>query len=607
MNNVRRSIKKFTNPEIVHRSWNSIGNNYASVFKLGLNQPDVDDFLMFVFNRNTNKFFKYTSPDGKTWGNKVNVSAKSSNSNQTSFINPDFGNRVYISNGYYENGDIYLVVNSRSGGSNTFNSGYYILKNDNSNYNSFTQVKFIPIDGALDSAPVLEKFKGNYYIFGRYRGSEDWGNVSEILEDRRAVRINKASSITGQWEEIGVTVTTVNGNEVKTSLSGNILDPQKFYETYERNIDNTVLTYENATIKKDYYGFVSYNADGTLICILDTYFKNLNRPIIIRRDRSFDNSNPPNAVFGTGEEYPTIMLAKNAINFDGGNRPFIAVAAQNGDLNRTFAPNDATRAVGNVDYNSSTPDYSLKPPDYDIPSTYEKTQGFLGKEFGQFKPLMLVDAGDKILFYYANRIDTHYRSVSYSDPGDPGISYVNNAREDRFITDAYNAERNGRVEPNAPSYVNWYERRLAHIRTARGLSGTFNPDYEWAPITDENIIKDVPVRTANESTVYTEGYQKPSWIYVSEIPKNRFASWQNNGDNAYVDTKEIVIPSNADYIQINHIGDINVDIFFNNQWIDLGTVMGDNLKSELRISDYKNTTVKFRFNLLQSNSETICI
>jgi hypothetical protein len=613
MNNVVRSIKKFKNEQMIHRSWNSISNNYTSIFKIGEN-----NFLMYVFSRgNPRKVYKYTSVDGINWGNLESTTFLNAlGTNFEANANNGFSDRLDVSSGYFENGNLYMVLNSRS--NSGFNVGYYIVKSDvSSNYRTFVEVKYILVNGALDSSPMLQKFKGKYYIFGRYRGSQDWGSNfnnsndqpaddSEklILQDRRAVRVNSADSIEGQWSEVGVNI----NNNIKTSYTNNILDPQKFYKRYQPN------TYEQSQIKGDYYGFVSYDADGNLIGVADTYFKNLNRPIILRKDRSFifsidpitgeEIQGPP--VFGTGEEYPTLMITKN-LDFTENGIPFKAVADQSGNLTRTFAPNSAKRSI-----NSLT---------YDIPSAYEKSQGFAGDEFGQFKPLMLVDAGDDILFYYANRIDTHYRTVTYGPD-----SYLNKANENekiqtdssylvngQLVNNIYTKEKEG-LAPNSASspppfsYQGWYDNRISQIRSARGLNNTFDPEYEWVTITNRNIIKDFPsdYRTTNETNA-NEAYQKPTWIYVSSIKKNRFASWKKNNVNlsAHVDTKTLTIPANADYIEINHIGNITVSIIQGGVIVDtIGPATGDNIGFQLSIpSAYKGQNVKLRFNLLNTDSE----
>jgi hypothetical protein len=570
INNAIRDIKKFSNVQRIHRGWNSLNGVFGSCHKVGENS-----FIHYFTARDLNeKTYRYISTDGKTLTTPVEISITYNDT----IVPAD--SRIMVSIGFVDTDNcIYLVLNVRSIVAPFTEKGFYIAKAVGPDYTSFTVIGYhlLPV-GAMDNVPTLFKFGNYYYIYGRKRGTQDWGSLGNaVLEDRRAVRILRSPSLTATlWTEVGIV-----GGDTKVSSNDNILDPIKFYEKYHLD-GGDYGAYVSSTIKKDFYAFLNFNVDGNIIGVANTYVKNINRPLILRNDRNTS---------GTGEAYPTLFFSKNA-------ETFTAISTNgsiSGNVEATFLPDEVKRTVGGNDY--------------DIPSTFEKGQGFLVPEFGQIGPIGFVETEDKVLFYFGNRTDTHYRPVSYPDisvSDDLKNSYLNNSSPDDLLQPTYDNE--------SSTYEAWYASRLATIKSLRGLNESHNKEYEWVPISEADVltvINDVPTRTQDEVTSggidakHKEAYQRPAWIYVAEIPKNRFGSWKSNGAGAYVDTKTIPIPANADFIQVNHIGNVGVSVIIIGSPFSIGTVTGDSINSLVNISNYKGQSLKLRFYLLEDNTSEL--
>jgi len=94
-------------------------------------------------------------------------------------------------------------------------------------------------------------------------------------------------------------------------------------------------------------------------------------------------------------------------------------------------------------------------------------------------------------------------------------------------------------------------------------------------------------------------------VFVAKVKRNRlgYLSRTNTGTLGSAITKTLTIPSNADYLQVNHEGTVDVFIQVSSSWISLGQVTGDNTRANVDISNYKGQSTKLKFDLATTTSK----
>jgi len=94
-------------------------------------------------------------------------------------------------------------------------------------------------------------------------------------------------------------------------------------------------------------------------------------------------------------------------------------------------------------------------------------------------------------------------------------------------------------------------------------------------------------------------------LHVAKVKRNRlgYLSRTTSGTLGSAITKTLTIPSNADYLQVNHEGTVDVFIQVSSSWISLGQVTGDNTRANVDISNYKGQSTKLKFDLATTTSK----
>ena len=611
INNVTRVIKKTSTPKLVHRFDSAIGAKYISTFK-GVNT----EFVHFYYNRRSNPLnvYRYISINKEhaqtlltethpTYGShderKISLNFPSGLNNNiilqygtvTDFL---FDDETYIS--YQdENKIVYGTSLIRAGAygariASTF-FGYMIIKSINTDYTQFEVCGFIPLAvGEATDTPnaALLKFNNNWYFFGRKRGSinsagnKDWGkspynettestfDETTIWQDRRGIKLRKASSLNGTWNIVNPGTGGVLDYANTSTGTPDKYDPLYYTNSNASETPSNQLANEFIlnNICENYYGVSGFKIDNTFLLLMDSFFQNRLRIVPTENDNGGAVYDP---FKGTGEEYPTLWLWKS-------NDYAYRVKDDNGDYTKTIAPDgEDTNTVNDLEVGLNTntiPGFKRK---WYSPIVYEQEQlnnneaYYTIPEFGQLKISSIVDAGNIYLVYWAHRLDTHYREIlRYSNESQHEGKYTTKEIDLLGQTRSHPASNSGSLSESY-TYAN-------NMRTAVATAGFLN-----------------------------NRFQKPTFAYVTEIPKNRFASWKKNNVNlsAHVDTKTLTIPANADYIEINHIGNITVSIIQSDVIVDtIGPATGDNIGFQLSIpSAYKGQSVKLRFNLINNDSE----
>jgi len=498
--NIKRSVKKFENAQVIHRLWNMVSGTTFNLYK-----KSDGTFIYTTYNReDTNKIYRYFSNDGVNTYGKVSCSLEFTSSvNGISQNYTEYKADLGFFPGFIDNQDyIYGVVPNRNEHYPGVDRGYVIFKSkDTTNYNEFLSVGLAPLptymDGptqrfpAMDNAPRMVFFNNKYFIYGRLRGIGDWGAVPEgytedqgkIWLDRRGIRIMSSSAIDSGWGQVSI-----------ENLGD--LEPTTF--------DNN---YINNTVRQDFYGLAPSEYEGILIGLVDTYFKDENRLPVIRGDR----------ISGTGPEYPTISISTDGYNFS-------RIEGADGNKNETLTPDTLKRT-------------------WDTPSEFENSQlvggisSSLVEEFGQIGPGSVTTNGDLILGYFGDRIDTHYRAISV-------YSSSNAGRGDNFISD-YSYE--------TASYDPWISDRAEEIETAR-VTNIENPDFEWRRLDGDTELP----KLSDPLPV-----QKPTWMYVASLRKDGFTSWQKTdlSPSGSVDTRLVEDSNNLiKYLGVNGSGSFSFEL-----------------------------------------------
>jgi hypothetical protein len=519
--------------------------------------------------------------------------------------------------GFIKDDKIYIgyKLGSTSGNNNDYffglPRGFYLCENT-SNYSHFTIVNeiFYPI-GSEDGVHALTYITDpttTYFLYGRLRAStsNNWQPPNpvgasyeinpNIYNDARAgedprTGANKIDYTTDIWyDKRGIRIFT------STSITGTFDDLYYIDVNNRRAIDpkNLFTDYDTNSIRVDLYGGKAIKYENYLLYFVNCFLKDQNRYPTLRKDRRT----------GQGPIHPKLLISKDGINFKVTDEDVNIVDTSAQSLNREwYTPTwdgGTTLVPDSFGDNSNIPSYT----------------GI--NETGQlYANSVWEDADGEWIYISVNdQRNPHYSSQSdYSESwyltGVGGSYNLTGSIPNVDITGSLTIDYED-VQDNV-KWVHFTEFKSRGTDIA-GIKVTF-ADVN-ANITVNSVTKSVKAHLADIpydkfphyrwwKEAYNGTLNSPGGLALFKIRKGRFGSWKSNGAGAYVDTKTITIPANADFIQVNHIGNVGVSVIIIGSPFSIGTVTGDSINSLVNISNYKGQSLKLRFYLLEDNTSEL--
>jgi len=348
------------------KSATPIGNINLSDFNTVSGSPRLminNEFVFFLDRDSLGNMYTSTSKDGYTLKNPLIVNFEPYQGNYPTRVESGLART---------DSEVYLITRmSDDGGVN--NRVIVIYKNTvPNNFTSFHIVNRIEVNGATDGWHnlIYNPDTKKYYLYGRKRGVEDWGQFSSsnqflrlAMPDRRGVRILEADNIEGSWRELSP------------------LDPINYQPNY---------TNPNQDIRMDYYGGLGTYYFGNVLLQVNTFFK----------DKRRVPSTRPERISGTGPIYPILWHSTDGITF-----------------NHTH-PTTTRSLVQLYRYNRDWSKY------------FPETRGYL--EVGQIYSAQMVVRDTLVYVFYFDRKDTHYLADSLGAKENPTDYWASTLVLDRF-------------------------------------------------------------------------------------------------------------------------------------------------------------------------------
>lgn len=303
-------------------------------------------------------------------------------------------------------------------------------------------------DGATDALHSIHfstEFN-RFVVYGRKRNVKDWPNdTNPEMFDRRGIRVLAATTPDGPW-----------------------------VEHYPIDPARVVKTYENDTLKRDFYSFYVFDYEGNVMGSAFTYYKNSDRQVPDRPDRTT----------GTGPLQPTLWFSDNQLDW------------KCVDIDRTLVDLSRFERRTPIEYNQP----------------YEP-------EVGQLNWNVTIDQGNEVWGLMCNTINEHY---SPWDGQPPHETWLMKMPKDRFASYQATVEEGmwevfDVVVPKDADdmFVNFAGRCAVTIDSPTGMkvSDDFTGDHiqrslDLSGIVQANRGKTVTVRVYIEGDIYAFGFLK---------------------------------------------------------------------------------------------------